>query len=167
MAAAEQSGTGPGTSEPTPRRRDWALRLSRDAPNAAVLIEAPLYLCGAALTATALMDPHVSSPTGVLAIAAVACVTAAALLLAYRRRRIGLTRAVWRGPSCPVSLLESRRSRTERELSIQAPSCSFPFAPIALPYDPAVAYDLPLLPVSPRANQAQPAASPNRRNCED
>jgi serine phosphatase RsbU (regulator of sigma subunit) len=65
------------------RRREWAL--SYDEPRASVLIAAVLYLVGAALTATAALDPHVRSPAGVVAIAAVACVTALALLLAARR----------------------------------------------------------------------------------
>jgi hypothetical protein len=94
MAVAEQSRAGPLTREPTLTRHDWVLRLSHDEARAAVIIAAALYLCGAALTATAVMDPSVSSPAGVVAIAAVACVTAAALLLAGRRRRIGLTIAL-------------------------------------------------------------------------
>jgi serine phosphatase RsbU (regulator of sigma subunit) len=68
--------------------------LSHDEARGAVIIAAALYLCGAALTATAVTDPHVSSPAGVVAVAAVACVTAVALLLAGRRRRIGLTLAL-------------------------------------------------------------------------
>jgi serine phosphatase RsbU (regulator of sigma subunit) len=71
------------------RRREWAL--SYDEPRASVLIAAVLYLVGAALTATAALDPHVRSPAGVAAIAAVACVTALALLLAARRPLEGFT----------------------------------------------------------------------------
>jgi hypothetical protein len=94
MAIVEQSRGGPLTREPTLRRRDWALRLSHDEARAAVIIAAALYLCGAALTATAVMDPRVSSPAGVVAVAAFACATAAALLLAARQRRGGLTLAL-------------------------------------------------------------------------
>jgi hypothetical protein len=94
MAVAEQSRAGPLTREPTLRRRDWVLRLNDDEGRTAVIIAAALYLCGAALTATAVMDPRVSSPAGVVAVAAVACVTAAALHLAARRRHIGLTLAL-------------------------------------------------------------------------
>src|SRR5262245_29685005 len=94
MAVAEQSRAGPVTREPTLRRRDWVLRLNRDEARTAVIIAAALYLCGAALTATAVMDPRVSSPAGVVAVAAVACVTAVALHLAARRRHIGLTVAL-------------------------------------------------------------------------
>jgi hypothetical protein len=93
MAAVGQSRAGFVTREPTLRRHDWVLRLSHDEARAAVIIAAALYLCGAALTATAVLDPRVSSPAGVVAIAAVACVTAAALLIAAGRRRGGLTLA--------------------------------------------------------------------------
>jgi len=94
IAVAEQSRAGPRTREPTLRRREWAVRLSHDEARAAVIIAAALYLCGAALTATAVMDPRVSSPAGVVALAVVACVTAGALLLAGRRLRRGLTLAL-------------------------------------------------------------------------
>src|SRR5262249_50642080 len=94
MAVAEQFRAGGLTREPTLRRRDWVLRLNRDEARTAVIIAAALYLCGAALAATAVLDPRVSSPAGVVALAAVACVTAAALHLAVRRRRTGLTLAL-------------------------------------------------------------------------
>jgi hypothetical protein len=54
---------------------------------------AGLYFVGATLTATAVLLPHVSSPAGVVAIAVSAYLTAAALMLAYARKRRGLTLA--------------------------------------------------------------------------
>jgi hypothetical protein len=57
----------------------------------ALLSCAGLYVVGATLTATAALLPHVSSPAGVAAIAVAAYLTAAALLLAYARKRRGLT----------------------------------------------------------------------------
>src|SRR5713101_7189494 len=52
---------------------------------------AGLYAVGAALTASAALLPHVSSPAGVGAVAAAALLTAAGLTLAFARRRAGLT----------------------------------------------------------------------------
>jgi serine phosphatase RsbU (regulator of sigma subunit) len=77
---------------PAMRRRDWAQRFARDEAHAAPVIAAALYLVGAALTATAVVRPHVNS-AAVAAIATVACATAAALLLAARRQRGGLALA--------------------------------------------------------------------------
>jgi serine phosphatase RsbU (regulator of sigma subunit) len=65
------------------RRRAWAF--SYDEPRVSVVIAAALYIVGAALTITALSEPHVRSPAGVVAIAVIACATAFALLLAVRR----------------------------------------------------------------------------------
>ena len=60
---------------------------------AAVVSAAGLYLVGAALTATAPLLPRVSSPAGVVAIAATAVLTAAILLIAARRWHGGLALA--------------------------------------------------------------------------
>jgi Stage II sporulation protein E (SpoIIE)/GAF domain len=62
---------------------------SREA-RAAIAIAAALYIVGATLIATAALLPHVSSPAGAAAVAAVALVTAAGLLIAYSRRLGGL-----------------------------------------------------------------------------
>jgi hypothetical protein len=59
----------------------------------AVVGAAVLYLVGAALTATSLALPRVSSPAGVVAIAAVAAATAALLITSALRWRAGLTLA--------------------------------------------------------------------------
>ena len=56
----------------------------------AIAIAAGLYVVGAALTATAALLPHVSSPTGVVAIALAALLTAGGLMIAFVRRRGGL-----------------------------------------------------------------------------
>jgi serine phosphatase RsbU (regulator of sigma subunit) len=71
--------------EPAISRLDWAL--NHDEGDAAVTIAAALYLIGAALTATAWIDPHLSSPLAVAAVAVVACATAAGLLLTAREGR--------------------------------------------------------------------------------
>jgi serine phosphatase RsbU (regulator of sigma subunit) len=70
---------------------------SREA-RAAIGIAAALYVVGAALTATAALLPHVSSPAGVVAVAAAALLTAAGLVIAFIRRRGGL------GLACIVDL---------------------------------------------------------------
>src|SRR5438445_666554 len=57
---------------------------------AAVGIAAALYVVGAALTATAALLPHVSSPAGVVAVAVAALLTAGGLVIAFLRRRGGL-----------------------------------------------------------------------------
>jgi len=62
---------------------------SREA-RAAIGIAAALYVVGAALCATAVLLPHVSSATGVAGVAAAALLTAAGLLIAFNRRRGGL-----------------------------------------------------------------------------
>jgi hypothetical protein len=62
---------------------------SREA-RAAIGIAAALYVVGAALCATAVLLPHVSSATGVAAVAATALLTAGGLLIAFKRRRGGL-----------------------------------------------------------------------------
>jgi hypothetical protein len=62
---------------------------SREA-RAAIGICAALYVVGAALCATAVLLPHVSSPAGVAAVAAAALLTAGGLLIAFERRRGGL-----------------------------------------------------------------------------
>lgn len=69
------------------RRHQWAS--SYDEARVSLIIAAALYLAGAALTATSLVDPHVRWPAGVVAVAAVACVTAIGLLLAAYRGRGG------------------------------------------------------------------------------
>ncbi|MCW3058171.1 MAG: putative sensor protein [Solirubrobacterales bacterium] len=69
-------------------------RAARDREARVALASAAgLYLVGATLTATAVLLPHVSSPAGVAAIAVSAYLTAAALMLAYARKRRGLTLA--------------------------------------------------------------------------
>ena len=62
---------------------------SREA-RAAIGIAAGLYVVGASLCATAVLLPHVSSSTGVAAVAVAALLTAAGLLIAFNRRRGGL-----------------------------------------------------------------------------
>lgn len=56
----------------------------------AVAIAAALYIVGAALIATTVLLPHVSSPAGAAAVAAVALLTAAGLLIAFSRHRGGI-----------------------------------------------------------------------------
>jgi hypothetical protein len=56
----------------------------------AVASAAALYVIGATLIATAFLLPHVSSPAGCVAVAVSAYLTAAALMLAFARRRVGL-----------------------------------------------------------------------------
>ncbi len=90
MASSKESQAGIVAAEATLRRREWAARFGRDEARAAVIVAAALYLVGAALTATALLVPHVSSPAAVVAIAVVACVTALGLLAAARQHRGGL-----------------------------------------------------------------------------
>ncbi len=58
--------------------------------HAAVISAAGLYAVGAALTATSVLLPDVSSPAGVIAVAASAILTATLLVLAYIERRGGL-----------------------------------------------------------------------------
>ncbi len=62
---------------------------SREA-RAAVAIAAALYVVGAALIATAVLLPEVSSPAGAAAVAAAALLTAGGLLIAFFRRRGGI-----------------------------------------------------------------------------
>ncbi len=57
---------------------------------AAIAIAAGLYVVGAALTATAALLPHVSSPAGVAAVGVAALVTAAGLMIAFVLRVGGL-----------------------------------------------------------------------------
>jgi serine phosphatase RsbU (regulator of sigma subunit) len=57
---------------------------------AAIAIAAALYVVGAALTATATLLPHVSSPAGIAAVAATALLTAGGLLIAVSGWRGGL-----------------------------------------------------------------------------
>ena len=79
------------TGEPGTGHADEAT--SYGEARASVGIAASLYLVGAALTATAALLPHVSSPRGVAAIAAAALLSAGGLLVAFIRRRGGLTLA--------------------------------------------------------------------------
>jgi serine phosphatase RsbU (regulator of sigma subunit) len=60
---------------------------------AAVIACAGLYVVGGALTATALLLPHVSAPWAIAAVGVDAQLTAAGLYLAFRRRWGGLTLA--------------------------------------------------------------------------
>jgi serine phosphatase RsbU (regulator of sigma subunit) len=78
----EKGQLGQNAAEPLPKRLDWAS--SQDEGRVALLIAAALYLVGAVLTVTAVMDPRVSSPAGVAGVAVAACLTAAALLVAAR-----------------------------------------------------------------------------------
>jgi hypothetical protein len=79
----------------TPRR--YAKRAqtvtSRSEAYVAVASAAALYVIGATLIGTAFLLPNVSSPAGCIAVAATAYATAAALMLAWYRRRVGLTLA--------------------------------------------------------------------------
>jgi hypothetical protein len=95
--------------------------ISDDEAHAAVASAAGLYVVGAALTATATLLPHVSSPAGVVAIALVALLTAGGLMIAFVRRSgglmlafvadlwgvvlIGLLCAASGGPSSPFALI--------------------------------------------------------------
>jgi Stage II sporulation protein E (SpoIIE)/GAF domain len=66
-----------GAEADTPQERE---------ARAAILSAAGLYLAGTALTATTVLLPHVRSPAGVVALATTALLTAAGLLVAYKRR---------------------------------------------------------------------------------
>ena len=76
-----------------PYARHAPAATSRSEAYVAVASAAVLYVIGAALIATAFLIPHVSSPAGCAIVAATACVTAGALMLAYARRRVSLTLA--------------------------------------------------------------------------
>jgi hypothetical protein len=79
------------TGEPAMRhaRRPQA-GTSRSEAYVAVASAAVLYVIGATLIATAFLLPHVSSPAGCVAVAVTAYLTAAALMLAFARRRVSL-----------------------------------------------------------------------------
>jgi hypothetical protein len=79
------------TGEPAKRyaRHPHAVT-SRGEAFVAVASAAVLYVIGATLIATAFLLPHVSSPAGCVAVAVTAYVTAAALMLAFARRRVSL-----------------------------------------------------------------------------
>jgi hypothetical protein len=79
------------TGEPARRhaRRPQA-GTSRSEAYVAVASAAVLYVIGATLIATAFLLPHVSSPAGCVAVAVTAYLTAAALMLAFARRRVSL-----------------------------------------------------------------------------
>src|ERR1700730_9808805 len=79
------------TGEPARRhaRQPHAVT-SRGEAYVAVASAAVLYVIGATLIATAFLLPHVSSPAGCVAVAVTAYVTAAALMLAFARRRVSL-----------------------------------------------------------------------------
>jgi Stage II sporulation protein E (SpoIIE)/GAF domain len=79
------------TGEPARRYARHAHAVtSRSEAYVAVASAAVLYVIGASLIATAFLIPHVSSPAGCVAVAVTAYLTAAALMLAYMRRRVGL-----------------------------------------------------------------------------
>jgi hypothetical protein len=81
----------PFIREPARRYAKHAEELtSRSEAYVAVASAAALYVIGATLIATAFLLPHVSSPIGCVAVAVTAYLTAAALMLAYARRRVGL-----------------------------------------------------------------------------
>ncbi|HEX4188770.1 MAG TPA: GAF domain-containing SpoIIE family protein phosphatase [Solirubrobacteraceae bacterium] len=63
---------------------------SRSEAYVAVASAAVLYVIGGTLIATAFFIPHVTSPVGCAVVAATAYATAAALMLAYTRRRVSL-----------------------------------------------------------------------------
>jgi serine phosphatase RsbU (regulator of sigma subunit) len=65
---------------------------SREA-GAAIVAAAGLYVVGGSLTATAALLPNVSSPIAVAAVGVTALLTAGGLMIAFRRRRGGLTLA--------------------------------------------------------------------------
>jgi Stage II sporulation protein E (SpoIIE)/GAF domain len=67
--------------------------IRRREARAAVAFAAALYVVGAALTATATLLPHVSSPTGVVAIAVTALLTAGGLMFVFFRGSGGLVLA--------------------------------------------------------------------------
>jgi Stage II sporulation protein E (SpoIIE)/GAF domain len=79
-------------SRPADTRRSGNAPRHREA-RMALASAAGLYFVGATLTATSVLLPHVSSPAGVVAIAVTAYLTAAALIVAYVRKRRGLTLA--------------------------------------------------------------------------
>ncbi|HWW90666.1 MAG TPA: GAF domain-containing SpoIIE family protein phosphatase [Solirubrobacteraceae bacterium] len=82
------------TGEPARRYARHAHAVtSRSEAYVAVASAAALYVIGATLIATAFLLPHVSSPAGCIAVAATAYLTAAALMLAFARRRVSLTLA--------------------------------------------------------------------------
>ncbi|MCW3028896.1 MAG: putative sensor protein [Solirubrobacterales bacterium] len=79
------------TGEPARRYARHAHAVtSRSEAYVAVASAAVLYVIGATLIATAFLIPHVSSPAGCVAVAVTAYLTAAALMVAYARRRVGL-----------------------------------------------------------------------------
>jgi Stage II sporulation protein E (SpoIIE)/GAF domain len=81
------------TSTGEPARRDARHAhavTSRSEAYVAVASAAALYVIGATLIATAFLLPHVSSPAGCVAVAVTAYLTAAALMLAFARRRVSL-----------------------------------------------------------------------------
>jgi Stage II sporulation protein E (SpoIIE)/GAF domain len=79
------------TGEPGRRyaRRAHAVT-SRSEAYVAVASAAVLFVIGATLIGTAFLLPHVSSPAGCAAVAVTAYLTAAALMLAFASRRVGL-----------------------------------------------------------------------------
>jgi hypothetical protein len=87
-----EAGTILGSTGTLPERAN-AGRVSRDEARGALASAAGLYVVGATLCAAAALLPHVSSPAGVVAISLAAYLTAAALMLAHRRERRGLTLA--------------------------------------------------------------------------
>jgi hypothetical protein len=81
----------PFSREPSRRYAKHAHAVtSRSEAYVAVASAAALYVIGATLIATAFLLPHVSSPAGCVAVAVTAYLTAGALMLAHRRRRVGL-----------------------------------------------------------------------------
>jgi stage II sporulation SpoE-like protein/GAF domain-containing protein len=79
------------TGEPARRYARHAPAVtSRGEAYVAVASAAVLYVIGATLIATAFLLPHVSSPAGCVAVAVTAYLTAAALMLAFARRRVSL-----------------------------------------------------------------------------
>jgi hypothetical protein len=87
MTELETTFTG-GTAR---RYAGRALTLtSRSEAYVAVASAAALYVIGATLIGTAFLLPNVSSPAGCVAVAVTAYLTAAALMYAWYRRRVGL-----------------------------------------------------------------------------
>jgi hypothetical protein len=115
---------------------------------------AALYIVGAALIATSVLLPHISSPAGAAAVAVVALITAAGLIVAAARDRGSLMLAFWAdlwgvvliavlcastgGPSSPFALIyffaagHAAAFQPRRRFLIVSAACAVAFlAPLA------------------------------------
>ena len=96
--------TDAGVSASTPEMNAAHEPLDRRELRAALLTEAGLYVVGGMLCATALLIPHVRAPEAIAAVGVDAMIVAAALVIAARRERAGLT-AVFVGELWGVVLI--------------------------------------------------------------